>query len=185
MILEKILKSYLHKNIVDVLGLPKKGNAKTSTESQYRYNTMNINALKLIFDSIIQNNGIEIEYISFPCKNIKFYGAFNKPNKITLNSFFSIDIQIETEVHETVHYFDVYHIDKIQRESTADYITIQIYNRFDIPMITYTKDNILSIKKAFDTLIDKNVYNSIFSMLSLEIEIALKNFKNNFEDKTP
>lgn len=141
---------------------------------------MNINTLKQIFDDIITNNGLEIEYITLPCQNIKFYGYFNKPNKITLNNFFSSSIQLETEVHEVVHYFDVYHKDNVQREAIADYITIQIYNHFDIPLITYTTDYIITVKESFSTIIDNITYNSIFSMIFREIEIALKNLKKKF-----
>lgn len=141
---------------------------------------MNIKNLKQIFDNIAKNNGIEIEYISLPCQNIKFYGLFNIPNKIKINNFFSNDIQIETEVHEVVHYFDVYHKDKLLRETIADYTTIQIFKHFDIPVLTYTNNQINSIYESFKTIIDNNAYNRIYSIIFYEIDFIVKNLKNIF-----
>ncbi len=135
---------------------------------------MNIYTLKDIFDKIATNNNIEIEYKEIPKDyyNTITYGLFQKPNKITINNTVSIEIQIETEIHEVIHFFDVYSKGIPIREIIADYTTIQIYNHFDLPLSTYTNTQLISITNGFNIMVDKNVYNSIYNMIIHEIKTS-------------
>lgn len=125
---------------------------------------MNIYDLNNKLNIITKDNGINLVYIALPACYYGFFMDNGIGKRIEINNKLSYNVQVETLTHEIVHFFDIYTTNPFEREIIADYISIYLFEKYNLPL-SYELYRINDIKKSF-SMLKSTIFDNIISMLT-------------------